>query len=350
MAFKSFRVPPKTLVITSRIPIIHQFRELFAAELGDNNNVDYLCIQSAYRYVAEYDFVIIDEVHRALSPEYRKVFQSIKATSMLCLTATIPDEEEYVEFLGIVAPVVYAKSLLDVVDKGILPKFNIYNLEVGMDKSMAGKYKAFDNVFNTSLIKLDRLRSEDPNLSSRYRNVFDLAKAEQYSDDRELKTLCKQYWGAMQLRKLVVYNNLTKISVAKAIIEKFEPNRKWLLFTKSIKFAEALRSVVGGRVYHSKMKLKSREIVLQAFKNGDFNLLIAVDALNEGVNLPDVDGAICLSGVSTKLTNTQQTGRILRFKEGKMKPIFINLYTKNSVEKNWVDAKTVGAGLKSVTK
>lgn len=268
----------------------------------------------------------------------------------MCLTATVPDEEEYVEFLGEVSPVVYAKSLLEVVDRGILPRFNIYNLEVAMDKSMAGKYKAFDNVFNTSLIKLDRMRSEDPNLSSRYRNVFDLAKAEQYSDDKELKGLCKQYWGSMQLRKLVVYNNLAKIGVAKEIIDKFGPYRKWLLFTKSIKFAEALRAVVGGRVYHSKMKMKTRETTLQSFKDGEFNLLIAVDALNEGVNLPDVDGAICLSGVSTSLTNTQQTGRILRFKEGKAKPIFVNLYTRNSVEKNWVDAKTVGAGLKSVTK
>lgn len=117
------------------------------------------------------------------------------------------------------------------------------------------------------------------------------------------------------------------------------------MFTKSIKFAEQLQGVVGGEVYHSKMKTQDRESVLQRFKDNEFNILIAVDALNEGVNVVDVDAAICLSGVSTELTNTQQIGRLLRQKEGKKKPIFINLYSRNTVEKGWVEKKTVGAGL-----
>jgi DNA excision repair protein ERCC-3 len=154
----------------------------------------------------------------------------------------------------------------------------------------------------------------------------------------------------MQLRKMVVYNNTAKIHKAKEIIDYFGAERVWLLLTKSIKFAEALQKEVGGELYHSKLKSKDREAVLESFKQGDFKILIAVDALNEGTNLPDVDGAICLSGVSTELTNTQQLGRVLRYKEGKNKPLFINLYTKDTIEKNWVESKTIGAGLKSVTK
>lgn len=102
---------------------------------------------------------------------------------------------------------------------------------------------------------------------------------------------------------------------------------------------------MGGEVYHSKMKTQTRELVLSRFKGNEFNILIAVDALNEGIDVVDVDAAICLSGVSTELTNTQQIGRLLRQKEGKKRPIFINLYSRNSVEKGWVEKKTVGAGL-----
>lgn len=226
MAYRSFGNPPKTLVITSRIPIVHQFQKLFSEQLGNTDGIDYLCIQSAYKYVSEYDLVIIDEVHRALSLEYRKVFQNIKAKSLLCLTATLPDDEEYQDFLNSVCPVVYEKHLMEVVEKGILPKFSIYNLSVPMAKSLAGKYRVFDNNFNYANIKLSAMRAKDPILSYKYRNVFDLAKYEQKSSDKELAKACTGYWSSMQMRRMVVYNNTVKIGVAQQIIEKFGPERK----------------------------------------------------------------------------------------------------------------------------
>lgn len=240
---------------------------------------------------------------------------------------------------------------MEVVERGILPKFNIYNLEVPLAKNLTGKYKVFDNAFNVALIKLNKIKAQSPHLSYKYSNVFDIARNEQYNkEDKALRQVCKQYWSGMSMRRLVVYNNTAKIPITKILIDRFSPHRKWLLLTKSIQFAELLQQAVGGKVYHSKLHKKIREEVLEDFREGKFNLLIGVDALNEGVNLPDLDGVICLSGVSTELTNVQSIGRMLRFKEGKRKPIFINLYTKDTVEKNWVEQKTTHSGLKSVTK
>ncbi len=67
---------------------------------------------------------------------------------------------------------------------------------------------------------------------------------------------------------------------------------------------------------------------------------MAVDALNAGLDIPDIDAAICVSGVSTELTNIQQLGRTLRKNVNKPKSTFINLYCKDSVEKTWVESKT----------
>jgi len=91
-------------------------------------------------------------------------------------------------------------------------------------------------------------------------------------------------------------------------------------------------------IYHHKMKDKDRENALIDFENNKFNILIAVDALNAGLNVPEVDGAICVAGVSTELVATQQLGRVLRFKPNK-KALFINLYSKNTVEETWVSKK-----------
>jgi len=226
MAYRSFEKPPKTLVITSRVPIVHQFQKLFSEQLGNTDGIDYLCIQSAYKYVSEYDLVIVDEVHRALSPEYRKVFQNIKTKNLLCLTATVPDDEEYQEFLNSVAPICYEKHLMEVVEKGILPKFSIYNLQVPLAKELQGKYRVFDNNFNLANIRLSKMRAQDPILSYKYKSVFDIARTEQKSTNKELARACSDYWASMQLRKMVVYNNTTKITVARDIIEKFGPERK----------------------------------------------------------------------------------------------------------------------------
>ncbi len=152
----------------------------------------------------------------------------------------------------------------------------------------------------------------------------------------------------MSMRKNVVYNNSEKLRAAVELIQKY-PNRKWLCFTKNIEFATELqRMMPASRTYHSKMSKADRDLVLSNFRGGKFNVLIAVDALNEGLSIDEVDTALCLSGVSKQLTNVQQLGRILRAKAGK-KPIFINFYSRNTVEKTWVEAKTVKAGLGQYT-
>lgn len=74
-----------------------------------------------------------------------------------------------------------------------------------------------------------------------------------------------------------------------------------------------------------------------------------MDALNEGLNVPDVDSAICLSGSSTAIVTVQSLGRILRQKEGK-KAIFINLYTKYTVEEKWITKKLLTTGLDKFSK
>ena len=92
------------------------------------------------------------------------------------------------------------------------------------------------------------------------------------------------------------------------------------------------------------MSMKQRAEVLEKFKTS--NLLTSVEALNEGLNVPDADGAICVSAVSTELVQIQSLGRILRHKEGK-KALYFNLYMENTQEEKWIKNKT--AKLANVT-
>lgn len=87
------------------------------------------------------------------------------------------------------------------------------------------------------------------------------------------------------------------------------------------------------------MKDKEREQVLEDFRSNKYRYLICVDALTAGLNVPDTDSAICVAGTSVELTQVQALGRITRKTENKH-AIFINLYSKNTVEETWVRKKT----------
>lgn len=182
---------PKTLVITSRVPLIKQWQDEFGTEVS---NIDFLCIQTAYKIIADYDLVIIDEVHRSLSPKYRAVFENITYKWILCLTATKPKEQEYLDVLYKYAPIRYEKTLHEAVDSQVLPDFTIINCEVPFAKEQKYKYAMWDKQFHEAVISIMRMRHADESLSRKYKSAFEIAK--DFKDAKEnspLKQMSRQF-------------------------------------------------------------------------------------------------------------------------------------------------------------
>jgi superfamily II DNA or RNA helicase len=57
------------------------------------------------------------------------------------------------------------------------------------------------------------------------------------------------------------------------------------------------------------MKIGDRISALRDFGDNTVKYLVAVDALNAGLNVKDANSAICVSGVSTELVAYQQIGQ-----------------------------------------
>lgn len=333
---------PSTLVVTSRVPILDQWKKVLPYK-----NVEFRCINSAYKVADKgYDLVIIDEVHRALSPANRRVFENMHTTALMCLTGTLPDVEEYVELLDKYCPVVYQKTLAEAVKEGLVPQFSIYNLQVGLSREISGKHKVFDLQFKKALLLLTRYRMDNVVYKTRFSNIFDMARVmKDEKSDLECARAAKAYWNAMSMRKLILYDNPEKINTIKNIINYLEVDRKWLIFTKTIKFAERAHQALPGSVlYHSKLSKEERAEALQAVSSNRSKILVAVDGLNEGLDIQGFDSAVCASSVSTTLTNLQQLGRLIRPEE-KLPPIIINLFTIDTVEKGWVEKKFKNSNL-----
>jgi superfamily II DNA or RNA helicase len=72
-------------------------------------------------------------------------------------------------------------------------------------------------------------------------------------------------------------------------------------------------------------------MILDAFNKGDYLALVASKVLNEGVNIPEANVAVVLSGSGTIREHVQRLGRILRRRKGK-EAVLYEVVSKDTVE------------------
>lgn len=98
-----------------------------------------------------------------------------------------------------------------------------------------------------------------------------------------------------------------------------------ILFCKTIAHAEEMRGLLSrytpewhnAACLHTEMGKREKEVALSYFRTGRIPILTAVDILNEGVDVPDVNILGFLRVTHSRRIFVQQLGRGLRLKEGK---------------------------------
>lgn len=104
-----------------------------------------------------------------------------------------------------------------------------------------------------------------------------------------------------------------------------------IVFCSTIEHAEAFLAVVravpcwsNAAAIHNRMDKNEQRVCLAKFRLGDIPLLVAVDKLNEGVDVPDVN-IVCFARVThSRRIFVQQLGRGLRLSPGKSKVVVLD--------------------------
>ncbi len=97
-----------------------------------------------------------------------------------------------------------------------------------------------------------------------------------------------------------------------------------VVFCRTIEHAERMAQLLnqipqwkGAEAVHARLDRRERQLRLMRFRNGDVAIITAVDILNEGVDIPDVN-IICFARVThSRRIFVQQLGRGLRLRPGK---------------------------------
>jgi superfamily II DNA or RNA helicase len=78
-------------------------------------------------------------------------------------------------------------------------------------------------------------------------------------------------------------------------------------------------------------KVTERSEILSAFARGEYTAVATSKVLNEGVDVPDANVAVVLSGSGSVREHVQRLGRILRQRQGK-RALLYEVVTKSTTE------------------
>jgi superfamily II DNA or RNA helicase len=315
----------RAIVLVPTTQLQAQFEEEFK-KWGYENvlpQTTIMCYQSAHKLQDEhFDIVVCDEVHLGLSPVYRKFFENNTYTKLLCMTATIPEEEEYKDYLFKIAPLRYFISLDKCVSLGLVSPYTIICIPVQLSEDERKEYVKANNVFVHAKYKLGQF------------NAFDNAKRIMSGNMAGDKGAAAMFYNSIKARKNVVQHAVNKVIKASELISKHEED-KILVFSGTNEFTDTMAHELGGESYHSNKGKKERVSVLDRFKSGENKILCSTKALNQGFDVPDASVGIIAGLDSKALPMIQRVGRLLRLNKDKTGKIYI-LYVQDSQEEKWL--------------
>ncbi|CAI48197.1 DNA repair helicase Rad25 [Natronomonas pharaonis DSM 2160] len=304
-----------TLVVVPTVDLLDQWHEELSAEFGDATAVGRLgggvqriepltvaTYDSAYLRAEDlgnrFGLVVFDEVHHLGGEGYRDAARLSAAPARLGLTATFerPDgEHEVIETL--VGPVVYERSAEDLAGDH-LADYDIRRLEVPLTPEERDIYERHQQTFTEYLASSDiQLRS-----GSDYQELVKRSG----SDPKAREALL-----AKQRAREVMMNAERKLTVLADILDRHDGDRV-IVFTAYTDLVYDIAERFLIPPITSEMGTDERREILDRFRRGDYSRVVAANVLDEGVDVPDANVAVVLSGSGSQREFTQRLGRVLR--------------------------------------
>lgn len=260
---------------------------VFFAGLPPRNTegISFGLYQSLYGYLpgiepGQFDVVIVDEAHHALAHGFRSCIEHLKPRFLVGMTAT-PWRGDGQSLASVFGEPVAKVSLVDGMAMGYLSKVDYRILCDNVD---------WDNMQSLS----------EQNLSIR---------------DLNKRLFLPQRDEAVieELKKAIQEVKNPRIAVFSPSIE------------HSNRFADMLSSAgIPCSALLSNIDKAERRKRLLAFAAGEYQVVCAVDVMNEGIDIPDVNILVFLRATHSRRIFVQQLGRGLRLSEGKDKVIVLD--------------------------
>ena len=126
---------------------------------------------------------------------------------------------------------------------------------------------------------------------------------------------------AYRRQREIAFASAAKLELVEHLLEQHRRDRA-LVFTQDNATAYAVSRRCLVPVITHQTKVRERSEILQRFADGTYGAVATSKVLNEGVDVPDANVAIVISGSGSVREHVQRLGRILRKREGKQATLY----------------------------
>jgi superfamily II DNA or RNA helicase len=320
------------LVVAPTLDLVRQWFDLLGATFGGRiglvgggeHDVEPLTVttyDSAFLHMehlgARFGTVVFDECHHLPSAAYALAARACIAPFRLGLTAT-PERADgrEAELASLIGPVVYRKDIVEL-SGDYLAEYDVERVSIELTAAEREEHDAERAVYR-DFVKSRGIRLSQPGGWGQF-----IVQASQTAEGRRAL-------AAYRRQRELAFAPSAKLEYLEHLVHVHRQDRS-ILFTQdnATAYAVARRFLVP--VITHQTKVRERSAILKGLSDGTYRAVATSKVLNEGVDVPDANVAVILSGSGSVREHVQRLGRILRKREGK-RAVLYELVTEDTTE------------------
>jgi superfamily II DNA or RNA helicase len=306
------------LVIAPTLDLVRQWYDLlrtsFGTDVGLLGGGEYKILpltvstyDSAYIHMehlgARFGLVVFDECHHLPGEAYALTARLCLAPYRLGLSAT-PERADgrHVLLEELVGPLVYRKDILELSGE-YLADYDTERVAIALSPEARAEYAAARAIY-TDFLRRQGIRMNHP----KGWNDF-IVRAATSPDGRKAM-------AAYRRQRELAFAAPAKLDYLAHLLHVHRTDRT-LIFTddNATTYTISRRFLIPAITHQTKVSERSE--MLERFGDGRYTALVTSKVLNEGVDVPDANVAVIISGSGSVREHVQRLGRILRPKAGK---------------------------------
>lgn len=331
------RLKLRTLIVVPTIELLYQWRDAVVERLGVPKSkvgvvgdgkreirpitiITYASAAMPNAPIAGTGLLICDEAHHLPSPSYSVIPLRCGAQFRLGITAT-PERGDGEEqgLYRLMGPVVYQRTPQELSAEGHLARFSEKRIYVDLQPEEALRYGVLMSEWKWFIAR-------NRGMLARGGDFFGELIKRSGSDPA-----ARQAMRAHHQARMIALNAEAKMGVVADLLAKHRGD-KVLVFSEYNVLVDKISRTFALPSITYRTAADERKGILQAFRGGAYSKLVAGRVLNEGVDVPDANVAIVVSGNSTAREHIQRLGRVIRPKASEA--VLYELVTRYTSEVN----------------
>jgi superfamily II DNA or RNA helicase len=324
------KVNSSTFIVVPTLDLVNQWKKelknAFSIDIGEFTGnkktlepITVSTYNSAYinaPYLGnKFKLLIFDEVHHLPSESFRHIAELFASPYRLGLTATFKrDDELHEELPRLIGEKIYEISPEPLAGK-YLADFETKKIAVEFTEDEQLDYEEAQSTFKNYLISRN----------IKMRGPKDFQKIVMRSG-RDLEA--REAILARKRAEKLAFNSKNKLNELANLLDK---NNRTIVFTKYNDMVYKISKRFLIPCITHKTKKDERKEILDKFKEGVYCSIASSQVLDEGINVPEANIGIILSGTGSSREYIQRLGRLLRPAENKQ-AILYEIVTKNTME------------------